>query len=209
MKPVATAVAVLLLLAACAPSRSVPGYGAAGGTPTPAGAGEVPPPGLSASPTDVDFVDQAAASGLAEVEMARVATRQSSNSAVRDFATAMIADHGRMNAELDTAAFGAALEIWSKGPRPPAAVAVIARQVDALEDPDLALRLMLLLCADRDVGPEAAWARRWRALQPFVESHLIARGSTWAVGKRRHSWQLGLESTPKRITTDDQGPGDQ
>lgn len=82
--------------------------------------------------------------------------------------------------ELSTAAFSRALALWQKQPAAPPAVGVLARQLEVLDDPELTLRLGALLCArpERDVSPEAAWTRRWRALQPHLEAHLIASGTT-------------------------------
>lgn len=82
--------------------------------------------------------------------------------------------------ELDTAAFGRALALWQKQPAAPPAVTVLTRELEALADPELTLRLGALLCArpELDVSPESAWTRRWRALQPHLEAHLIASGTT-------------------------------
>lgn len=82
--------------------------------------------------------------------------------------------------ELDTAAFGRALALWQKQPAAPPAVTVLTRELEALADPELTLRLGALLCArpERDVSPEPAWTRRWRTLQPHLEAHLIASGTT-------------------------------
>lgn len=81
--------------------------------------------------------------------------------------------------ELDTAAFTRALTLWQKSVTVPA-VAVLQRELEALRDPELTLRLGALLCArpERDTSPEAAWTRCWRTLQPHLEGHLIADGTT-------------------------------
>ena len=57
---------------------------------------------------------------------------------------------------------------------------MLAKQLDALGDPELTLRLSALLVArpDRDPSPEAGWAHHWRALKPHLEAHLVASGST-------------------------------
>jgi predicted DNA-binding WGR domain protein len=84
---------------------------------------------------------------------------------------------------LDVAAFERALAAWREvKPDAPAAVALaeLARQRDALESPELALRLGALLSDRPDFGgsPEASWQRRWRTLAPHLEGYLVARGTT-------------------------------
>ena len=60
------------------------------------------------------------------------------------------------------------------------ALSVLASELAHLQDPELVLRLFGLLCARLDLqpAPEAAWTRRWRTLQPHLEAHLAAHGST-------------------------------
>ncbi len=81
--------------------------------------------------------------------------------------------------ELDTGAFTRALALWQKSPAVPAARA-LQHELETLGDPELTLRLGALLCArpERDKSPEAAWTRRWRSLQPHLEGHLVASGTT-------------------------------
>jgi predicted DNA-binding WGR domain protein len=84
--------------------------------------------------------------------------------------------------ELDVAAFERALDLWHKAHHPPAVVTVLLRQVEQLSDPEVGLRVGLLLI-DRPGhggGPEAGWARRWRTFLPHLVSHLKYRGSTLA-----------------------------
>lgn len=82
--------------------------------------------------------------------------------------------------QLDTAAFNRAMTLWQKPAAAPPAVAVLKHELASLADPELTLRLGALLCArpERDTSPEAAWTRRWRALQPHLEAHLVASGTT-------------------------------
>lgn len=74
-----------------------------------AGAGAQPPvtqtraPGQAAraaSPADTQFMRDAAADGLAEVELGKMAQDKASRQDIRDFAKMMVADHSRANAEL-------------------------------------------------------------------------------------------------------------
>lgn len=58
-----------------------------------------------------EFVDEASAKGLAEIESAKLALNKSSSQAVRKFAEAMIADHTKANQELATIARKKKLEV--------------------------------------------------------------------------------------------------
>lgn len=82
--------------------------------------------------------------------------------------------------ELDTAAFSRALALWQKQKPVLPAVALLQSELEALTDPELTLRLVALLYArpDREASPEVAWARRWHALQPHLEAHLLGSGTT-------------------------------
>ncbi len=82
--------------------------------------------------------------------------------------------------ELDTAAFARALALWQKSAQVLPAVTLLKTELATLSDPELTLRLAALLCAqpDRETSPEAAWTRRWRALQPHLEAHLVGSGTT-------------------------------
>ncbi|HJU20127.1 MAG TPA: DUF4142 domain-containing protein, partial [Stellaceae bacterium] len=86
----------LLALASCA-YRPPPSYLA----PPPPAALPTPPAGRL---SDRQFVDSAAASGMSEVELGRLALSRAAAPAVRSFARRMIDDHGRLNAELTAVA---------------------------------------------------------------------------------------------------------
>src|SRR5690606_19791801 len=58
-----------------------------------------------------EFVDEASAKGLAEIESAKLALNKSSAHAVRKFAEAMISDHTKANQELATIARKKKLEV--------------------------------------------------------------------------------------------------
>jgi predicted DNA-binding WGR domain protein len=78
-------------------------------------------------------------------------------------------------AELDASVFLRTLEQWKHAPAGAPAVAatgVLARQAEALGEPELALRMGALLSSD------TAWEKRWSVLRPHVEGHLVARGSS-------------------------------
>lgn len=78
-------------------------------------------------------------------------------------------------AELDASAFLRTLEQWKRAPAGAPAVAttgVLARQAEVLGEPELALRMGALLSSD------AGWEKRWSALRPHVEGHLVAGGSS-------------------------------
>jgi predicted DNA-binding WGR domain protein len=82
---------------------------------------------------------------------------------------------------LDVAAFTRALAAWGAAPQAPRGVAVLVKQVEALEEPELALRLGTLLVDRPAMGPsssEAGWRRRWLALSPHLESFLVRKGTT-------------------------------
>jgi hypothetical protein len=78
-------------------------------------------------------------------------------------------------AELEVSAFVRTLEQWKRAPAGVPALAatgVLARQAEALGEPELALRMGALLTSDE------AWDKRWSALRPHVEGHLVAGGSS-------------------------------
>ncbi|WP_437280895.1 WGR domain-containing protein [Sorangium sp. So ce375] len=85
--------------------------------------------------------------------------------------------------ELDAAAFARAVrDTWKAPPAAsPAAgaLALLKRQLEELDDPELGLRLGALL-VDRphhgSMSAEAGWARRWKALSPQLEAQLAYRG---------------------------------
>ena len=56
--------------------------------------------GADISPPAAQFAAKAAAGGLAEVEMAKLAQKNAASAAVRDYAERMLADHGQANEQL-------------------------------------------------------------------------------------------------------------
>jgi len=56
--------------------------------------------GIAAAEDDAEFATEAAAGGLAEVELSKAALAKSSNAKVKEFATMMVGDHGKANEEL-------------------------------------------------------------------------------------------------------------
>jgi predicted DNA-binding WGR domain protein len=77
--------------------------------------------------------------------------------------------------ELEASAFLRTLEQWKRAPAGAPAVAatgVLARQAEALGEPELALRMGALLSSD------TGWEKRWSALRPHIEGHLAAGGSS-------------------------------
>jgi predicted DNA-binding WGR domain protein len=85
--------------------------------------------------------------------------------------------------ELDVAAFLRTVQRWKQAPaEAPAAVAVVAREAEALGEPELALRLGVLLAERPDLrgSSEVGWQQRWSLLKPHVEAHLQEKGGTLA-----------------------------
>jgi predicted DNA-binding WGR domain protein len=86
--------------------------------------------------------------------------------------------------EVDASAFARAVrETWkAAGPSPAAkAIAVLDKQLDELEDPELALRVSALLVDRPDRGSssnEAGWKQRWKALSPHLEAYLAKKGGS-------------------------------
>jgi putative membrane protein len=91
--------AVLLPMAACSGTNTPP--------PVPA----PPPPALSQM--DRDFITQAGAGGLAEVQLGALAAKQAARPAVRQFGQQMVDAHTPLNQQLDSLA-------QAKGITPPA-----------------------------------------------------------------------------------------
>jgi putative membrane protein len=56
--------------------------------------------GAAFAATDNDFVDNATAGGIAEIETSRLALEKSTSADVKEFATMMITDHSKANDEL-------------------------------------------------------------------------------------------------------------
>jgi predicted DNA-binding WGR domain protein len=78
-------------------------------------------------------------------------------------------------AELDASVFVRTLEQWKRAPAGSpvqATTGVLAREAEALGEPELALRLGLLLASDR------GWEKRWSVLRPHIEGQLVSGGSS-------------------------------
>ncbi|HWW42688.1 DUF4142 domain-containing protein [Pedobacter sp.] len=56
--------------------------------------------GIAVDKSDAEFSTKAAAGGMAEVELGKLALSKSSNAKVKEFATMMVNDHGKANEEL-------------------------------------------------------------------------------------------------------------
>jgi len=61
------------------------------------------------SPAAQSFVEQAAQTGMMEVELGKVAMTKSNNMDIRTFGARMVQDHGKANAALEAAARGAGI----------------------------------------------------------------------------------------------------
>jgi putative membrane protein len=68
--------------------------------PTPSSASQPSRAAQAATPTPTQFVMQAAAGGLAEVQLSQLAQTQSQSAVVPQFARRMVSDHGKANTEL-------------------------------------------------------------------------------------------------------------
>jgi hypothetical protein len=79
---------------------------------------------------------------------------------------------------LDVAAFVRTVQRWKQAPAAADVVAVVAREAEALGEPELALRMGVLLSARPGLrgSSEEGWARRWTELKPHLEAHLSAAG---------------------------------
>jgi predicted DNA-binding WGR domain protein len=88
--------------------------------------------------------------------------------------------------EVDAAAFARAVrDTWkpAAGASPAAkAIAILDKQLDELDDPELALRVGSLLVDRPDRGSaastEAGWKQRWKAVSPHLEAYLVKKGAT-------------------------------
>jgi predicted DNA-binding WGR domain protein len=88
-------------------------------------------------------------------------------------------------AQVDAAAFVRATQQWKRAPAgAPAAgsAAAVAREAEAVGEPELALRMGVLLTERTDLrgGSEVGWQQRWSLLKPHVEAHLQEKGGTLA-----------------------------
>jgi putative membrane protein len=77
-----------------------------------------------------DFVDEASAAGVAEIETAKIALQKSKSSAVRTFAQQMITDHTAANSELKAIATRKKLDVADEAELMNKARAFILRQRD-------------------------------------------------------------------------------
>ncbi|HEX8172341.1 MAG TPA: DUF4142 domain-containing protein [Thermoanaerobaculia bacterium] len=94
------------------------------GTTVTSPAGEVtPPPPANVNPGDREFVETAARTGMAEVQLATKVTQRAASADVRAFAQKMIDEHNASNQELTTLAAG-------KGIDPPADLDPEHKQLD-------------------------------------------------------------------------------
>src|ERR1044071_5797804 len=59
-------------------------------------------PNLKVDNDDMEFVTEAAAGGMMEVELGKLATEKGVNQAVKDFGAHMVTDHTKINDELKT-----------------------------------------------------------------------------------------------------------
>jgi predicted DNA-binding WGR domain protein len=83
-------------------------------------------------------------------------------------------------AQVDAAAFVRATKQWKK--MPTEAAAAVAREAEAVGEPELALRMGVLLTERTDLrgSSELGWQQRWSKLKPHVEAHLQEKGGTLA-----------------------------
>lgn len=93
---------------------------------------------------------------------------------------------------VDVAAFIRATEVWRRAAQPIPGATVLSQQAGTLGEPELALRLGMLL-AERPgltgAPSEDAWAKHWAALRPHVESHLTSAGGSLA------AWVKGVDAS--------------
>ncbi|MCP3142814.1 WGR domain-containing protein [Pyxidicoccus xibeiensis] len=92
---------------------------------------------------------------------------------------------------VDAAAFVRATELWRRAAQAAPAAAVVSNQTAALGEPELALRLGMLLAERPGVSgslSEEGWAKRWAELRPHVESQLTSAGGSVA------AWVKGVDA---------------
>ncbi|NVJ20216.1 MULTISPECIES: WGR domain-containing protein [Myxococcus] len=88
--------------------------------------------------------------------------------------------------ELDVAAFSRAVDAWRRAPETEALAMV--RRAESLGEPELALRLGLLLAERpgmKGSASEEGWGKRWGQLRPHVEAKLTSSGGSlteWVKG---------------------------
>ncbi len=129
MRPSAVAVAIVFAgaaLSATAQTTSTPAPAGAmqPGTAPMAGAipmnATAPQPGMAASKKRVagrKFMTKAAAGGIAEVEMGKLAQTKATNEQVKQFGARMEADHSKANAELKSIAASKNVELPQSSPK--------------------------------------------------------------------------------------------
>ncbi|SET33504.1 WGR domain-containing protein [Stigmatella erecta] len=83
-------------------------------------------------------------------------------------------------AELDVAAFVRATQQWKGAASAPTPLRAVTREVEALGDPELALRLGVLLAERPGLrgSSEEGWRHRWEGLKPSLEAHLRTAGGS-------------------------------
>jgi putative membrane protein len=75
-----------------------------------------PSPSAKSNAPDALFVQEASASGLAEVELGKLGASQGQSSAVKTFGQQMVDDHTKANEELKTIASGKSIEVSAMPP---------------------------------------------------------------------------------------------
>ncbi|XXF76689.1 WGR domain-containing protein [Myxococcaceae bacterium GXIMD 01537] len=83
-------------------------------------------------------------------------------------------------AELDVSAFIRGLQRWKQAPE--GSASVVAREAEALGEPELALRMGVLLATRPGYrgSSEEGWGKRWTELKPHLEAHLKSAGHSLA-----------------------------
>ncbi len=185
--PLAAAATALFCLSACEKPAGPTGAAAAAAQP-PAAADQQSPSALPALPLvsnpvfGPDFIDTAGSSDLFEIAEGKLALSRSANAKIRDFATMMIAAHGKATAALQAAAdaSGQAANMPSALPdelqvkiaaltRSPSATfdrAYVADQIAAHQD---ALSALKTYARDGDTPALKKYAA---ATAPVVQDHL-------------------------------------
>jgi predicted DNA-binding WGR domain protein len=84
---------------------------------------------------------------------------------------------------VDVAAFLRATDVWRRAAQAVPSAAVVSQQATALGEPELALRLGMLLAERPGLSgglSEEGWTKRWAELRPHVETHLSSAGGSLA-----------------------------